>query len=81
MVVVTQEDKARADFRRVLAELRDEFGEHLWALELPLGEEAGFRAIADVLSERPTCTTTPATTTTSRCRPRPRRRSTGCTSR
>lgn len=52
MVVVTQEDKARADFRRVLAELRDAFGEHLWALELPLGEEAGFRAIADVLSEQ-----------------------------
>lgn len=52
IVVVTQEDKARADFRRVLAELRDAFGEHLWALELPLGEEAGFRAIADVLSEQ-----------------------------
>ncbi|MGR0218440.1 elongation factor G [Agromyces sp. ZXT2-6] len=52
MVVITQEDKARADFRRVLAELRDAFGEHLWALELPLGEEAGFRAIADVLSEQ-----------------------------
>lgn len=52
MIVVTQEDKARADFRRVLAELREAFGEHLWALELPLGEEAGFRAIADVLSEQ-----------------------------
>ncbi|KZE93294.1 Elongation factor G [Agromyces sp. NDB4Y10] len=52
VVVVTQEDKARADFRRVLAELRDAFGDHLWALELPLGEEAGFRAIADVLSEQ-----------------------------
>jgi elongation factor G len=52
MVVVTQEDKARADFRRVLAELRDAFGEHLWALELPLGEEASFRAVADVLSEQ-----------------------------
>ncbi|WP_438853632.1 elongation factor G [Agromyces sp. M3QZ16-3] len=51
VVVVTQEDKARADFRRVLAELRAEFGEHLWALELPIGEEAAFRAIADVLSE------------------------------
>ncbi|WP_448811571.1 elongation factor G [Agromyces bauzanensis] len=52
MVVVTQEDKARADFRRVLGELRAAFGEHLWPLELPLGEEQEFHAIADVLSEQ-----------------------------
>jgi len=52
IVVVTQEDKARADFRRVLGELHAAFGDHLWALELPLGEEQAFRAIADVLSEQ-----------------------------
>ncbi|WP_448006539.1 elongation factor G [Agromyces bauzanensis] len=52
IVVVTQEDKARADFRRVLAELRAAFGEHLWPLELPLGEEQAFHGIADVLSEQ-----------------------------
>jgi elongation factor G len=52
IVVITQEDKARADFHRVLAQLHAEFGDHLWALELPLGEEQGFRAIADVLSEQ-----------------------------
>lgn len=51
LVVVTQEDRARADFRRVLAELREAFGEHLWPIELPLGEEQSFRAIADVLGE------------------------------
>ena len=51
IVVVTQEDKARADFRRVLGELHAAFGDRLWALELPLGEEQAFRAIADVLSE------------------------------
>lgn len=51
VVVVTQEDRARADFRRVLAELREVFGEHLWPIELPLGEEQSFRAIADVLGE------------------------------
>jgi len=51
IVVVTQEDKARADFRRVLGELHATFGDRLWALELPLGEEQAFRAIADVLSE------------------------------
>jgi elongation factor G len=52
VVVVTQEDRARADFRRVLAELREAFGEHLWPIELPLGEEQSFRAIADVLGEQ-----------------------------
>jgi elongation factor G len=51
LVVVTQEDRARADFRRVLAELREAFGEHLWPIELPLGEEQSFGAIADVLGE------------------------------
>jgi elongation factor G len=51
MIVITQEDKARADFHRVLGELRAAFGDHLWPLELPLGEEQAFRAIADVLSE------------------------------
>ncbi|HET6302138.1 elongation factor G [Microbacterium sp.] len=51
MVVVTQEDRARADFRRVLGELRAAFGEKLWPLEMPLGEEQDFHAVADVLSE------------------------------
>lgn len=52
LVVVTQEDRARADFRRVLAELREAFGERLWPIELPLGEEQSFRSIADVLGEQ-----------------------------
>lgn len=51
IVVVTQEDRARADFRRVLAELREAFGPRLLPLELPVGEEAEFHAIADVLGE------------------------------
>lgn len=51
IVVVTQEDRARADFRRVLAQLRAAFGDHLWPLGMPLGEEQDFHAIADVLSE------------------------------
>ena len=52
IVVISQEDKARADFHRVLGELRAAFGDHLWPLELPLGEEQAFRGIADVLSEQ-----------------------------
>ncbi len=51
-IVITQEDKARADFHRVLGELRTAFGERLWPLELPLGEEQAFHGVADVLSER-----------------------------
>lgn len=51
IVVVTKEDKARADFRRVLADLRAAFGEGLVPLELPLGEETAFTGVADVLSD------------------------------
>lgn len=51
IAVVTQEDRARADFRRVLADLRESFGTRLVPLELPADEEQGFRAIADVLDE------------------------------
>ena len=51
IIVVTQEDRARADFRRVLGELRAAFGDNLWPLELPLGEEQDFHAVADVLGE------------------------------
>ncbi|RHA37078.1 elongation factor G [Cellulomonas rhizosphaerae] len=52
LVVVTKEDKPRADFRRVLAELRAELGDGFVALELPLGEEQAFHGIADVLTEQ-----------------------------
>ena len=52
IVVITQEDKTRADFHRVLGELRAAFGDHLWPLELPLGEEQAFHGVADVLSEQ-----------------------------
>ncbi|MCC2336113.1 elongation factor G [Cellulomonas wangsupingiae] len=51
LVVVTKEDRARADFHRVLAQLRDAFGDVLVPLELPFGDEAGFTGVADVLSE------------------------------
>ncbi len=51
IVVVTQEDRARADFHRALTELRSVFGNHLLPLELPVGEEQDFHGVADVLSE------------------------------
>jgi elongation factor G len=51
MVFVTKEDKPRADFRRVLAQLHAVFGAGIVPLELPLGEQDAFHGIADVLSE------------------------------
>ena len=52
IIVISQEDKARADFHRVLGELHGAFGNRLWPLEIPLGEEQAFRGVADVLSEQ-----------------------------
>ncbi|HEY8718036.1 elongation factor G [Pengzhenrongella sp.] len=52
MVFVTKEDKARADFHRVLDQLRATFGAGFAPLELPLGEEDSFRGVADVLTDR-----------------------------
>ncbi|WP_394553791.1 elongation factor G [Agromyces sp. MMS24-JH15] len=52
IAVVTQEDRARADFRHVVAELREVLGDIVWPIELPLGEEHAFHGVADVLAER-----------------------------
>lgn len=51
MVFVTKEDKPRADFRAVLAQLKEQFGSGVLPLELPLGEEQGLHGVADVLAE------------------------------
>jgi elongation factor G len=51
MFFVNKEDKERADFTRVLAQLRQVFGPAVVALELPLGEAADLHGVADVLSE------------------------------
>ena len=52
MVFVNKEDKERADFHRVLAQLRDTFGYGFAPLELPIGEEAAFHGVADLLSDQ-----------------------------
>ncbi|WP_444663488.1 elongation factor G [Cellulomonas sp. CW35] len=51
MVVVTKEDKARADFHHVLEDLRAAFGDGFVPVELPLGEEQAFHGVADVLAQ------------------------------
>jgi elongation factor G len=51
MVFVNKEDKERADFHRVLEQLRSTFGSGFAPLELPIGEESAFHGVADVLSD------------------------------
>lgn len=51
MVFVTREDKFRAEFERVVEQLAATFGPGFAPLELPLGEEADFHGVADVLTE------------------------------
>ncbi|QIG41254.1 elongation factor G [Microbacterium sp. 4R-513] len=52
LVVVTQEDRARADFHRTVDQLKEAFGAGLWPVELPIGEEQAFHGVADVFTER-----------------------------
>ncbi len=51
MVFVNKLDRERASFDATLAQLRDRLGAGIAPLELPIGEEAGFRGIADLLTD------------------------------
>jgi elongation factor G len=51
MIFVNKEDRERADFERVLAQLQSLFGRGVAPLELPLDEEAGFHAVVDLLTD------------------------------
>jgi elongation factor G len=52
MFFVTREDKHRADFEGVVAQLRKTFGQGVTPLELPLGEAETLHGLADVLTEQ-----------------------------
>ncbi len=51
IVFVNKLDRERASFDATLAALRDRFGAGVEPLELPIGAEAEFHGLADVLSE------------------------------
>lgn len=51
MVFVNKLDRERADHDATLAQLRDRLGAGIAPLELPIGAEAGFRGIADLLTD------------------------------
>jgi elongation factor G len=51
LIFVNKLDRERASFDRTLAALRERFGAGIAPLELPVGEESGFRGIADLLTD------------------------------
>jgi elongation factor G len=51
MFFVNKLDRERASFDRTLEQLRERFGAGVAPLELPIGEEASFRGIADLLTD------------------------------
>ncbi|QGG96191.1 elongation factor G [Actinomarinicola tropica] len=52
LVFVNKLDRERASFDRTLDQLKERFGEGIEPLELPIGAEAGFSGVADVLTEK-----------------------------
>ncbi len=51
MFFINKLDRERASFDRTLAELQNRFGAGVAPLELPIGEEATFRGVADLLTD------------------------------
>jgi elongation factor G len=52
MVFINKLDRERASFDRTLSQLQEVFGAGIAPLELPVGEETGFRGVMDLLSDR-----------------------------
>ena len=51
MFFVSKLDRERASFERTLEQLRERFGPSVAPLQLPVGEEAGLRGVADLLAD------------------------------
>ena len=51
MVFINKLDRERASFERTLEQLREVFGAGVAPLELPIGDEAAFRGVADLLTD------------------------------
>ncbi|MET0901741.1 MAG: elongation factor G [Acidimicrobiales bacterium] len=51
MIFINKLDRERASFERTLDQLRDRLGAGVAPLELPIGAEADFRGIADLLTD------------------------------
>jgi len=51
MFFINKLDRERASFDRTLGQLQERFGAGVAPLELPIGEEASFRGVADLLTD------------------------------
>jgi len=49
-IVINKLDRERADFDRILAQVRERFGRGVAAVQIPIGSEAGFRGVIDLIS-------------------------------
>jgi elongation factor G len=63
VIVVNKLDRERADFDRTLAEIRATFGAGVAPVELPIGAEANFHGVIDLLGDTATHYDTPAPNT------------------
>ena len=54
VIVIDKLDRERADFERTLADVRAAFGAGVAPVELPIGAEAGFRGVIDLLDDSAT---------------------------
>ena len=54
VVIINKLDRERADFDRVLAEIRQAFGAGVAPVELPIGAEADFHGVIDLLGDTAT---------------------------
>lgn len=51
MVFVNKMDRTRASYERAVAHVREHFGEGFELVEIPIGEEAAFHGVADLITE------------------------------
>ena len=51
-IFVNKLDRERASFARTLDQLKEKFGPGVAPLQLPIGEEAGFRGVVELLDDR-----------------------------
>jgi elongation factor G len=54
VIVINKLDRERADFERVLADVRDRFGAGVAPVELPIGREQDFRGVIDLFDDTAT---------------------------
>ena len=60
-IFVNKLDRERASFSRTLDQLKEKFGAGVAPLELPIGEEADFRGVVDLLDRHRGASTTAST--------------------